>query len=78
MKIENILNNTPIIEAGNEADPLCSIRFLEGQAEIICVGTVAVGGRLCMAWAEDCTTTSHTQIKGSGEGRKQRALYFNQ
>ena len=67
MKRENRLNKTSIIEDADEDGKILSLKFLEGVADIIYGGTVrgGGGGRFCMLRAEDCTTASHTWLKGS-------------
>ena len=64
---EHNIIKTTTRDISDDEGPLCTIKFLEGGAEIICGSTVAGGARFCMTRVEDCTTASHTRFKGLSE-----------
>ena len=64
LKREVKLIKTPNIEIDEDKDLLCSIKFLQGDREIICGGIMASGVRFCTKRAGYCTTAPHTHQKG--------------
>ena len=61
--------NTPIserIEVEHKFS-LFQIIFIEVGGRVICRGSVEVGVRLYMLLVDECTTASHTRVRGPGK-----------